>query len=148
MYRHFIRDNYDDCDNYYDYDDDDICFETDCCYYGDTNNLKIFENNDKTIAVETGHKLDGINLVLKRYPWVNPVWILRMKEFYMNDKMVAIVKLADGDICDESIGHEMALAKLNRMCVVQRENVVKRFEEYIKQRLDNPATKKDMSKFK
>ena len=104
-------------------------------------NLKINRNGKYTTAVETGHLIDGINLILKRYPWVDVDWLLDNDKYYVKDCVVAVVSCHEEDVPNEATGDAEAMKKLNRMVMQQREAAVKAFERYISKQMCNPATK-------
>ena len=104
--------------------------------------LEFYVNGDFTTAVETGHAYDGINLILRRYPWVDAMWLRNDRRFISEDKIVAIVKRHEDDEYDEQKGKREAMRKLSRKVILNREKIVARFEEYIARQMKNPAAKK------
>ena len=113
-------------------------------YAEEERELKIHQQGEKTVAVEYGHEYDGIQLIMKRYPWVNLDWLIENGKFHVNDKVVAIVKCHKDDEYNEKVGREEAVKKLNKMILNQREKAVEKFEKYIKKQVENPAAKKKM----
>jgi len=107
----------------------------------DTRNLKINQNGMVTTAIEDGHELDGMNLILKRYPWVDPDWLLMQRRYLVKDRVVAVTRCHEDDVYDAEVGRNTAMMKLNRMVMTQRESAVKLFEQFIRKQMDSPASK-------
>ena len=97
-----------------------------------------------TVVIEEGHAVDGVRLLLKRYPWVDADWLITNQRFRCPDKVVAKVKCHVEDDYDENVGEKLAVQRLNRTIVRNREAAVKIFEDYIRNILKNPAAKKVM----
>ncbi|MDU7686016.1 MAG: hypothetical protein E7K14_01675 [Bacillota bacterium] len=109
--------------------------------------LKFSVNGRYTTIVEDGHLFDGIELILKRYPWVDYGWLTEQTRFLGEDRMVAVVQCHEDDEYDCNKGKEAAMKKLNRKIMVQRESLVSQFEAYIRVQMASPATKnKDYKK--
>lgn len=108
----------------------------------DVRDVQVFVNGAYTTAVENGHLLDGISLILKRYPWVDMDWLLESKKFFGPDKIVAKVKCHKDDTYDEATGRSEAIKKLNHLIIINREKIVKDFESYIRKQMECPASKK------
>lgn len=104
--------------------------------------LKFNVNGRYTTVVENGHMFDGIELILKRYPWVDYEWLMEQERFLEPDRIVAVVYCHDDDKFDVNEGKAAAMKKLNRKVMVQRESIVNQFEVYIRNQMMSPATKK------
>lgn len=118
----------------------DIFFPEDI-YIQEKRELAIYHQGDRTVAVEYNHAFDGMELIIERYPWVDVDWLMTQKKFMGNDKLVAIVKCHKDDKPSEIVGRHEAIKKLNKAILVQREKIVEKFEEYIKNQVNNPAAK-------
>lgn len=108
--------------------------------------VRIFVNGSYTTAVENGHSEDGLILIAKRYPWVNIGWLEKNKRLYGPDTIRAVVKCHEDDEYDEKVGRNEAIKKLNTKIMENREKIVNKFEEYIRQQMANPAAKKQIKK--
>lgn len=98
-------------------------------------------------VVEYGHKFDGHELILKRYPWVDSVWLeVFSKRFLCPNKVVVTVKCHKDDDFDPEIGKAIAVRRLNRIIINNREAAVRVFERYIKNQMEHPAAKKQLKK--
>lgn len=96
----------------------------------------------KVIAVEYDHRCDGMDLILRRYPWADIDFICEKGIFSCPDKVIGIANCHPDDEFNEEKGKEIALSKLNKNIVRNRENAVTRFEKYILKQVSNPAAKK------
>lgn len=103
--------------------------------------LKFNVNGRYTTVVENGHLLDGIELIIKRYPWVDYAWLTEQARFLGEDRIIAVVHCHEEDQYDYTKGKEAAIKKLNRKIMVQRESIVSQFEEYIRCQMASPAAK-------
>lgn len=65
---------------------------------------------------------------------------------YGSDTIKAVVKCHEGDEYDEKVGNNEAIKKLNTKIIENREKIVNKFEEYIRQQMANPAAKKQIKK--
>ena len=92
--------------------------------------LRFYVSSDgrKTTAIEEGHELDGINLILKRYPFVDPEWLLSKKRYLVHDKLVATAICHEDDTPDEKEGKKVAIKKLNVLIKGQAKSALKLFE--------------------
>lgn len=92
--------------------------------------LRFYVTKDgrNTTAIEEGHELDGINLILKRYPFVDPEWLVSKKRYYVHDKLVATAICHEEDTPDEKEGKKVAMKKLNAMIKGQEKSALKLFE--------------------
>lgn len=104
-------------------------------------NVKIHRSGEMTIAIENGHMMDGVNLIINRYPWVDIDWVLNQSQFYVQDEVKAIVKRHEDDHDDDKTANREVMDKLNKKIMKQREKAVTRFEKYISKQMENPAAK-------
>lgn len=88
----------------------------------------ISKDGRKTTVVEEGHEMDGINLILKRYPFVDPEWLLSKKRYYVHDKLVATAICHEDDTPDEKEGKKVAMKKINALIKGQAKSALKLFE--------------------
>ena len=114
----------------------------DVTYKNQRRSFKIYQYKDITKAEEAGHALDGIELIKKRYPFVDENWLKNNKRFYVKDKVTADVRCHEEDVQNDDIGRREAVDKLNRKIRVQREAAVKLFEAFLANQVKSPATKK------
>jgi hypothetical protein len=126
------------------YEGNDFDYEIDDEMIDDEREVEIHINYPYTTVIERNHGHDGIDLIRKRYPFAEEEWLECDKRFWLPDKVVAVVKLADGDTYDEHVGITKAISKLNRIIIGRREGVVKVFENYLKKIVKNPAAKKQI----
>lgn len=96
--------------------------------------LRFYPSKDgrKTTAVEEDHEMDGINLILKRYPFVDVDWILSRKRYFVHDKVIATAVCHEDDIPDEKVGKKVAMRKLNALIKGQAKSALKLFEHDMK----------------
>ena len=105
-------------------------------------------NAPRITAIESGHAFDGAQLIMKRYPWVDPDWLAdNFKRFAVADEVKVIVKCTDGDTFSEEEGRRQALKKLNQKIINHREWAVTEFEKYIKNQMAHPCAKKKVTKY-
>lgn len=104
-------------------------------------NLKFNVNGRHTTVIEDGHMFDGIDLIQKRYPWVDWEWLEEQGKFLGEDRIVAVAHCHKDDVPDLDEGKRVAMKKLNRKIMVQRESIVSLFEAYIRNQMNSPATK-------
>ena len=92
--------------------------------------LRFYVSSDgrKTNAIEEGHELDGINLILKRYPFVDPEWLLSKKRYLVHDKLVATAICHEDDTPDEKEGKKVAIKKLNVLIKGQAKSALRLFK--------------------
>ena len=109
----------------------------------DEREVSFLMNGIYTTAVEKDHMFDGVQLILKRYLWVDMDWLTdNFKRFAVPDTVSAVVKCHECDTYSEEQGRNKALAKLNRQIVKNREWAVSQFEKYISNQMAHPCAKK------
>ena len=92
------------------------------------------EGGRKTTAVEEGHEMDGINLIQKKYPFVDVDWLLSRKRYFVRDKIVATAICHEDDTPDEKEGQKVAMKKLNTLIKGQAKSALKLFENDMKKK--------------
>ena len=138
-----MKNIYDYFDDMYDmYDDEyDFCDEAE-------RDLTFSVNKEKrtVTVIEFGHKYDGHELIMKRYPWVDFAWLEFSKRFLCPNKVVVTVKCHEDDEFNPKTGKAKAVHRLNRIIMNNREAAVRVFERYIKNQMEHPAAKKQITK--
>ena len=65
---------------------------------------------------------------MKRYPFVDPEWLLSKKRYLVHDKMVATAICHEDDTPDEKEGKKVAIKKLNVLIKGQAKSALRLFE--------------------
>lgn len=90
------------------------------------------EQNGMMTAFQYGHRFDGIDAILKKYPWVCPQWLMEKRRFHCPDKVVATMVCHPEDIFDKKEGERLVLKRLNKTIEGNRKGAAKVFEQHMR----------------
>ena len=126
-------------DECFHWDDDEEC--EDLCPLCEPYGVNVNEKKRCVTVFQYGHDFDGIDLIMKRYPWADEKWLFSKEQFQLPEKITATAKCHKEDEFDPEAGEMIAMKKLNRIIRRKKEQVVEAFERYIARQMANPAAK-------
>lgn len=102
----------------------------------------LFWNTDgkTTVVYEYDHEFDGLNEIVKRYPWVDVDWLADQSRFVGKGKVIGRAVLHPEDTYSEEKGRQMAIRALNRNIAQQRKQILADFERLILNNITSNVT--------